>query len=54
MLEEGESPEDCVLREVMEETGLWLNSFRLRGIVRWDYVCGMTNGIDSILKRTVV
>lgn len=31
--EEGESPEDCVLREVMEETGLRLTSFRLRGIV---------------------
>lgn len=31
--EEGESPEDCVLREVREETGLTLTSFRLRGIV---------------------
>lgn len=31
--ENGESPEDCLLREVYEETGLVLNSFRLRGIV---------------------
>ena len=31
--EEGESPEECLLREVMEETGLWLTSYRLRGIV---------------------
>ena len=31
--EDGESPEDCLLREVYEETGLVLNSFRLRGIV---------------------
>ena len=31
--EEGESPEDCLLREVWEETGLKLTSFRLRGIV---------------------
>ncbi len=31
--EEGESPEDCVLRETLEETGLTLTSFRLRGIV---------------------
>ena len=31
--EEGESPEDCVLREVYEETGLTLRSWRYRGIV---------------------
>ncbi|MCC8098690.1 MAG: 8-oxo-dGTP diphosphatase [Clostridiales bacterium] len=28
-----ESPEECVLREVREETGLTLTSYRLRGIV---------------------
>ncbi|MBQ8166838.1 MAG: 8-oxo-dGTP diphosphatase [Lachnospiraceae bacterium] len=32
-LEEGESPEDCVLREVYEETGLKLNSFTSRGVI---------------------
>ena len=31
--EAGESPEDCVLREAREETGLTLTSFRYRGIV---------------------
>lgn len=31
--EEGESPEDCLLREVKEETGLTLTEYRLRGIV---------------------
>lgn len=31
--EAGESPEDCLLREVREETGLVLDSFRFRGIV---------------------
>ena len=31
--EDGESPEECLLREVKEETGLRLTSFRLRGIV---------------------
>ena len=30
---EGESPEDCVLREALEETGLTLTSYRYRGIV---------------------
>lgn len=31
--EEGESPEDCLLREVGEETGLTLTDFRFRGLV---------------------
>lgn len=29
----GESPEECLLREVKEETGLTLTSFRFRGII---------------------
>lgn len=31
--EEGESPEECLLREVREETGLELTSWKLRGII---------------------
>ena len=39
--EDGESPEECILREVREETGLTLTSYRFRGIVtfvsdRWE------------------
>ena len=39
--EENESPEECLLREVREETGLQLISYRFRGIItfisdRWD------------------
>ena len=39
--EEGESPEDCMLREVYEETGLCLSSWRFRAVVtfvsdQWD------------------
>ena len=39
--EDGESPEECMLREVYEETGLTLTSYSFRGIVtfvsdRWE------------------
>ena len=44
--EDGESPEECLLREVKEETGLTLTSYSYRGLVtflsdRWDpeYMC---------------
>ena len=44
--EEGESPEECLLREAMEETGLKLTSWHFRGIVtfvtdKWpiEYMC---------------
>lgn len=30
---EGETPEECLLREVKEETGLTLTSYRFRGII---------------------
>lgn len=35
--EYGESPDDCLKREVMEETGLSLLSYRARGIVTFLY-----------------
>jgi len=39
--EEGESPEECVVRETLEETGLTLTDYRYRGLVtfvsdRWE------------------
>ncbi len=45
-VEPGESPEDCLVREVKEETGLTLTSYRFRGLVpfvsdQWgtEYMC---------------
>ncbi len=35
--EESESPEECMLREVYEETGLTLKSWQFRGIVTFSY-----------------
>ena len=44
--EAGESPEDCLLREVKEETGLMLTSYRFRGLLTFvfndneaEYIC---------------
>ena len=61
--EEGESPEDCLLREVYEETGLKLTSYKLRGIItfvsdEWDteimhlYTAdGFEGDIDSVQEK---
>lgn len=47
--EEGESPEECLLREVKEETGLTLTSWKFRGILTFiaegwpmEYICLFT------------
>ena len=35
--EKGERPEDCLLREVKEETGLTLTSYRFRGLITFTF-----------------
>lgn len=40
--EEGESPEECLLREVREETNLTLTSYRFRGMVTFCDGAGYT------------
>ncbi len=32
-LDESESPDECIIREVKEETGMRLTSFRMRGLI---------------------
>jgi 8-oxo-dGTP diphosphatase len=57
--EDGESPEDCLLREAREETGLTLTDYRYRGIVtfvsdRWptEYMHLFTaDGFTGTLKE---
>lgn len=56
--EKNESPEECLLREVKEETGLTLTSFRFRGIVTFvcqgwqtEYMCLYTaDGFEGTLS----
>ena len=38
-IEDGESPDECIVRETMEETGLTLNSYALRGIITFVSDC---------------
>lgn len=57
--EEGESPEECLIREVREETGLILTSWRFRGIVTFmsddcptEYMCLYTaDGFEGTLAE---
>lgn len=41
--EEGETPRECVLREVYEETNIKLKDVQLKGVVTWN-VDGIKNG----------
>lgn len=59
---EGESPEECLLREVKEETGLALTSYRLRGVITflqegWGYeymFLYTANGFEGTLDETAM
>lgn len=57
--EDRESPEDCLLREVKEETGLTLTAYRFRGIVTFisddypvEFMCLYTaDGYEGQIKE---
>ena len=57
--EEGESPEECMIREVLEETGYTLTSWKFRGIVTFsqegygtEYMCLYTaDGFTGTMKE---
>ena len=57
--EEGESPEECLLREAEEETGLTLTSWRFRGLGTFlaegwptEYMCLFTaDGFEGTIKE---
>ena len=49
--ESGESPEDCLLREVKEETGLTLTSYRFRGILTFNFNDNESESIRQMVLR---
>lgn len=59
---EGESPEECLLREVKEETGIVLTSYRLRGVITflqegWGYeymFLYTADGFEGTLDETAM
>ena len=58
---EGESPEECLIREVEEETGVRLTDYRLRGLItfvsdEWgsEYMFLYTANGDAITEETQV
>lgn len=58
-LEDGESPEDCLIREVFEESGITLRDYSFRGIVTFvsdlwgtEYMCLYTGNVaDEKIKE---
>ncbi|MCL2565714.1 MAG: 8-oxo-dGTP diphosphatase [Defluviitaleaceae bacterium] len=48
----GESPEECLIREVKEEAGVILNKFRLRGIVTFNTIANKSDDLYYIFIYT--
>ena len=46
-LEKGETPEQCLIREVKEETGIKIKNIRYFGSQPWPYPCGLMVGFNA-------
>ncbi len=51
--EPDETPEECLLREVREETGLILDSFRLRGIITFMFSLKLRYVGDALVEKAL-
>jgi 8-oxo-dGTP diphosphatase len=52
-VEKGESPEDCVIREVKEESGLTIESPEMKGIITFPEFDGTNDWIVFVFKADV-
>jgi 8-oxo-dGTP diphosphatase len=50
-IDEGESPYECVLREVFEETGIQLNHAEYKGIITWKVDATYSGGMYAFLAE---
>lgn len=48
-IDEGETPLECVLREVFEETGIHLNNAKYKGVVTWEVDLVYSGGMYSFI-----
>ena len=53
-LEKGETPEQCLIREVKEETGLEITDLHYFGSQPWPYPCGLMIGFLATYKSGMV
>ena len=57
--EEGETPEECAVRETLEETGLTITDYRLRGIVtflsdKWEELIDCDEGTLEWVDKDII
>jgi 8-oxo-dGTP diphosphatase len=50
-LEEGESPTECILREIREETGILLQDIAFKGTVTWNVDSQYHNGMYAFIAE---
>lgn len=53
-LEKGETPSDCILREIREETGIIVEDITFKGTVTWNVDARYTNGMYAFVAEVPV